>query len=48
MLEKKIIQTARWLMIGMKDGRYPYSFDNGYDLLSLGTIVFNCIDCTDV
>ena len=24
MLEKKIIQTARWLMIGMKEGRYPY------------------------
>ena len=27
-IEKKIVQTARWLMIGMKDGRYPYSFDN--------------------
>ena len=31
----------------MKDGRYPYSFDNGYDLLSLGPIVLNCIDLTD-
>ena len=25
---EKIIQSARWLMISMKDGRYPYSFDN--------------------